>query len=39
MILDSNIVIYAFQPEYRESSLEKFLLQGEFSVSNITRLK
>lgn len=39
MILDSNIVIYAFEPEYRESSLEDFLLQGEFSVSNITRLE
>lgn len=39
MILDSNIVIYAFQPEYRDSSLEKFLLQGEFSVSNVTRLE
>lgn len=39
MILDSNIVIYAFQPEYRDSSLERFLLQGEFSVSNVTRLE
>jgi len=39
MILDSNIVIYAFQPKYRESSLERFLLQGEFSVSNVTRLE
>lgn len=39
MILDSNIVIYAFEPKYRESNLEKFLLQGEFSVSNITRLE
>ncbi|MFU8787507.1 MAG: type II toxin-antitoxin system VapC family toxin [Methylobacter sp.] len=39
MILDSNIVIYAFQPEYRESNLERFLLQGEFSVSNVTRLE
>lgn len=39
MILDSNIVIYAFQPKYLESSLETFLLQGEFSVSNITRLE
>jgi predicted nucleic acid-binding protein len=39
MILDSNIVIYAFQPKYRESNLESFLLQGEFSVSNVTRLE
>lgn len=39
MILDSNIVIYAFRPEYRDSSLERFLLQGEFSVSNVTRLE
>ncbi len=39
MILDSNIVIYAFEPKYRESSLEDFLLQGEFSVSNVTRLE
>ena len=39
MILDNNIVIYAFEPKYRESNLEHFLLQGEFSVSNITRLE
>lgn len=39
MILDSNIVIYAFEPKYRESSVEDFLLQGEFSVSNVTRLE
>jgi predicted nucleic acid-binding protein len=39
MILDSNIVIYAFQPKYLESNLESFLLQGEFSVSNVTRLE
>ena len=39
MILDSNIVIYAFEPKYRESNLERFLLQGEFSVSNVTRLE
>lgn len=39
MILDSNIVIYAFDPKYRESGLESFLLQGEFSVSNVTRLE
>lgn len=39
MILDSNIVIYAFEPKYRGSSLEDFLQQGEFSVSNITRLE
>ncbi len=39
MILDSNIVIYAFEPKYRESSLEGFLLQGEFSVSNVTCLE
>jgi toxin FitB len=39
MILDSNIVIYAFDPKYRESSLESFLLQGEFHVSNVTRLE
>jgi len=39
MILDSNIVIYAFEPKYRESNLERFLLQSEFSVSNITRLE
>jgi toxin FitB len=39
MILDSNIVIYAFQPKYRESNLESFLLQGDFSVSNVTRLE
>lgn len=36
MILDSNIVIYAFDPKYRESALESFLLQGNFSVSNVT---
>lgn len=39
MILDSNIVIYAFELKYRESTLEDFLLQGEFSVSNVTRLE
>lgn len=39
MILDSNIVIYAFEPKCRESSLESFLLQGDFSVSNVTRLE
>lgn len=39
MILDSNIVIYAFDPKFLESSLENFLLQGEFSVSAITRLE
>lgn len=37
MILDSNIVIYAFEPKCRESGLESFLLQGDFSVSVITR--
>ncbi len=39
MVLDSNIVIYAFEPKYRESNLENFLLQGEFSVSDVTRLE
>lgn len=39
MILDSNIVIYAFEPKYLESSLENFLQQGDFSVSNVTRLE
>lgn len=39
MILDSNIVIYAFQPQYRDSALERFLAQGEFSASNLTRLE
>lgn len=39
MILDSNIVIYAFQPQYRASSLDNFLLHGEFSVSDVTRLE
>lgn len=39
MILDSNIVIYAFEPKHRESTLEDFLLQSEFSVSNVTRLE
>lgn len=39
MVLDSNIVIYAFQPKYQASGLEDFLLQGDFSVSNVTRLE
>ena len=39
MILDSNIVIYAFEPKYLESGLESFLLQGDFSASAITRLE
>jgi predicted nucleic acid-binding protein len=30
-ILDSNIVIYAFDQKYRESSLESFLLEGELN--------
>lgn len=39
MLLDSNIVIYAFEPKYQNSGLENFLLQGDFSVSNLTRLE
>ncbi len=37
MLLDSNIVIYAFQPQHE--SLRSFLEQGEFAVSAITRLE
>lgn len=39
MLLDSNIVIYAFQPKYRGSELEQFLTKGDFSASNLTRLE
>jgi len=39
MLLDSNIVIYAFDPKYQNSGLENFLLQGDFSVSDLTRLE
>jgi len=39
MLLDSNIVIYAFQPKYRDTDFERFLEQGNFSASNLTRLE
>lgn len=39
MLLDSNIIIYAFQPEYRKPNLQQLLAQGKFSASAITRLE
>ena len=37
MIIDSNIVIYAFQPE--RIAIVNFLEQGSFAISAITRLE
>lgn len=37
MLLDSNIVIYAFQPAH--SNLERFLGAGHFAASAITQLE
>lgn len=37
MLLDSNIVIYTFQPEHEV--LRDFLERGEFAVSAITQLE
>jgi hypothetical protein len=39
MLLDSNIIIYAFQPEYRKPNLQQLLARGKFSASAITRLE
>ncbi len=37
MLLDSNIIIYAFQPEY--DRIRSFLEAGDFSASAITQLE
>jgi predicted nucleic acid-binding protein len=37
MLLDSNIIIYAFQPEY--ANIKQFLKSGSFTVSAITQLE
>ncbi|MGZ8246321.1 type II toxin-antitoxin system VapC family toxin [Methylomagnum sp.] len=37
MLLDSNIIIYAFEPDYPE--VERFLETGHFAVSSISQLE